>query len=260
MYITREGCRLHYEISGEGKPPLVFLHGVMMSSLVFREQVAEFADTYRVVTIDLRGFGKSDKPETNYTCELFVADLKYTLDVLDIKRPILAGWSMGGAIAMAFAASFPDAVSKLVLIGATPCLIQRPDWTPAVPADAARRLEQLMARDYVTGALEFCRLMFPEKDSLECREFIYQIMVATPPHVTASCFQNLGGRDLRPILSAIKTPAVVLCGEADQICPIGASEYLAEKLDASMKRISGAGHVPFLTRADEFNTALREVL
>ena len=198
---------------------------------------------------DLRGFGQSDKPETGYSGENFVADLKHIIDHLDLKRPIIAGWSMGGAVALAFAATFPGTASRLVLIGTTPCPIQRPDWPHAVPPAAAEQLGKALATDYGAGVDGFCRMMFPEANVDDEMNFIRQIMLATPPHVTLSCMQNLGGSDLRPLLGTIREPVTVLCGAEDMVCPPRASWFLADKLGGKVTLIPGAGHCAFLTKA-----------
>jgi non-heme chloroperoxidase len=122
-----DGCGIYVESKGHGDTALIFLHGIMMSGAVFKRQVAALSGAYRVITVDLRGFGQSDKPETGYSEETLVADLKHVIDHLELKRPIIAGWSMGGTVAMAFAARYPGIASRFALIGASPCLIQRPD-------------------------------------------------------------------------------------------------------------------------------------
>ena len=252
-----DGCAIHAESHGHGDTAIVFLHGIMMSGAVFKRQVSALSGDYRVVTVDLRGFGQSDKPESGYSGERFVADLKYIIDHLNLKRPIIAGWSMGGAIALAFAASFPGVASRLVLIGTTPCLIQRPDWPDAVPPAAAEQLGQALATDYGAGVEAFCHMMFPEAHSEDEMNFVRQIMLATPANVTLTCMQNLGGSDLRPVLGAIREPVSVLCGTEDMVCPPAASRFLADKLGGELTLIAGGGHCAFLTKADEFNSALR---
>ncbi|MBR1282019.1 alpha/beta hydrolase [Bradyrhizobium sp. AUGA SZCCT0177] len=255
-----DGCGLHVESEGHGDTAIVFLHGIMMSGAVFKRQVSALSADHRVVTVDLRGFGQSDKPETGYSGENFVADLKGVIDHLNLTRPIIAGWSMGGAIALAFAATFPGIASRLVLIGTTPCLIQRPDWPHAVPPAAAEQLGQALATDYDAGVDGFCRMMFPEANSEDDMNFVRQIMLATPPRVTLACMQNLGGSDLRPLLGSIREPVSVLCGTEDMVCPPAASQFLADTLGGKIALIPGGGHCAFLTRAEEFNSALRAAL
>ena len=252
-----DGCAIHVESEGEGDTAIVFLHGVMMSGAVFKRQVSALSADYRVVTIDVRGFGQSDKPETGYSGENFVGDLKHIIEQMNLKRPVIAGWSMGGAIALAFAASFPGVASRLVLIGTTPCLIRRPDWPHAVPPAAAEQLGEVLATDYAAGIDGFCGMMFPETNVEDDVKFIREIMLATPPRVTLACMQNLGGSDLRPMLGAVREPVSVICGAEDNVCPPAASQFLADTLGGKLTLIQGAGHGAFLTRADEFNSALR---
>jgi pimeloyl-ACP methyl ester carboxylesterase len=228
-----------------------------MTGAAFKRQVAALCADYRVITVDVRGFGRSDKPEAGYSGENFVGDLKSVIDHLGLKRPIIAGWSMGGAIALAFAAAFPGTASRLVLIGTTPCLIQRPDWPHAVPPEAAAQLGELLATNYAAGVDVFCKMMFPEPNSEADMNFIRQIMLASSPQVTLACMQNLGGADLRPMLGSVRDPVDVICGTEDAVCPAGASQYLADALGGKLTLIPGGGHCAFLTKSAEFNSALR---
>jgi pimeloyl-ACP methyl ester esterase len=255
-----DGCLLHVNPRGAGEASVVMLHGIMMSGEVFKRQVDALSGSCRVITVDLRGFGQSDKPASGYSVDTYVSDLKAVIDRLELVRPVIAGWSMGGLIAMAFAAKYHDLASRLILIGSSPCLIQRPDWPDAVPPAAVEQLGQLLATDWGAGVEAFCGMMFPEDDAAEDADFIRKIMLATPPHATFACFENLGGVDFRPQLGAIRTPVSVICGEKDMACPPGASRFMAEKLGGTLTLIEGGGHCAFLTRPEPFNVALRGAL
>lgn len=257
---TPDGCRLAYDDTGSGKPAIVFLHGIMMDRSVFATQVSALASSHRVLVFDLRGYGASDRPVDGYTGERYVADLKFAIDALALEKPTIAGWSMGGSIAMAFAAAYPGIAGRLVLIGATPCLVQRPDWPHAVPPEAAQQLGQALATDYPAGAAAFCQMMFPESDSVSAHDNALRIMQASAPHATLSCMQNMGSGDLRPMLGAIRDPVHVICGELDAVCPPQASRYMAEITGGPLSLIADAGHCSFMTRPAEFNAALARAL
>lgn len=261
MYLQRDGCRFYYEIHGSGEKTLVFLHGNMMSSAVWHKQVREFSSTHRILCCDLRGCGRSDKPEMEYTTHTFVGDLKYLLEMLNVRNPILIGWSIGGFVALAFAAVFPGIARKLVLVATTPCLVQRADWAPAVPPEAARQLQNLLTDDYAAGISAVCDLIFTESGVDAEQRMVREIMLQTPLHVALSVLKNLSGDDLRPRLPGIKMPVTIICGEQDMLCPLGASEFLARELKADgLHLIAGAGHAAFLTRPKEFNAVLGEAI
>ena len=107
------GTRLYYEIAGSGHP-LVFLHGFTFDTRMWDDQFDAFAQHYRVVRYDMRGYGKSALPtEESYSP---TDDLKALLEHLEIDRAHLVGLSRGGAVAIEFALAHPEATSALVLV------------------------------------------------------------------------------------------------------------------------------------------------
>src|SRR5512143_624669 len=96
---------------------LVFIHGYGGRALQWVYQLRNFSNSNRVIAVDLRGHGRSDKPVNGYRMEQFVADLEAALDALGVnEKVVLIGHSFGGAIAAEFAAAHPERVSHLVLI------------------------------------------------------------------------------------------------------------------------------------------------
>ena len=96
-FATRNGVRLAYADTGAGDPPLLFLHGWCCDHTHWRGQVPEFARSNRVVTVDLRGHGASDKPDEDYTIAGFVDDLAWLITETELQRPVVIGHSMGGS-------------------------------------------------------------------------------------------------------------------------------------------------------------------
>jgi 3-oxoadipate enol-lactonase len=106
------GTRLYYERAGAGHP-VVFLHGFALASQIWDSQFAWFASSCKVLRYDMRGFGKSDPPSgASYS---HVEDLRALLDELGIERATLLGFSMGGAIAINFALTYPERTCGLIL-------------------------------------------------------------------------------------------------------------------------------------------------
>ena len=100
-YLTRDGVKLHYEEAGAGEPAIVLIHGWCCDRTYFAPQAAHFAPTRRCISVDLRGHGQSDKPEQEYSIAGFADDVAWLCAQLGVERPVVAGHSMGGLVALA---------------------------------------------------------------------------------------------------------------------------------------------------------------
>src|SRR5262245_53834196 len=112
-FVEVNGARLYYEVAGAGHP-LVMLHGHLIDSGQWDEQFAQFAQRYRVVRYDARGFGQSSKPPDPFAHH---EDLQALLAFLGIDRAYLMGCSGGGAATINFALAYPQQAGALILVG-----------------------------------------------------------------------------------------------------------------------------------------------
>jgi pimeloyl-ACP methyl ester carboxylesterase len=109
------GINISYEIRGNGFP-ITFIHGFGSKKEIWKPQIIELSKSYKTLTFDLRGTGKSDRPNYPYTMEMLVKDIKELLDYLKIAKTHLVGRSFGGMIAQNFVLKYPKFIKKLVLI------------------------------------------------------------------------------------------------------------------------------------------------
>lgn len=112
-----KGMKLYSEEAGSGEP-MVLLHGNGEDSSYFKSQVEYFSRHFRVITVDTRGHGKSERGTAPFTLRQFAGDLKKFLDGKGLKEIILLGFSDGGNIALIFAIEYPQYVKRLILNGA----------------------------------------------------------------------------------------------------------------------------------------------
>jgi len=112
---NRNGFSTYYEEIGSGEP-IVFICGLSADLQVWRFQAPELSKTYRVVTFDNRGAGRSDAPDEPYTITQMAGDLDELLDHLNIGSAHIIGWSMGGLIAQSLARSNPRRVKQMLLL------------------------------------------------------------------------------------------------------------------------------------------------
>lgn len=118
-FIETNGIRLHCAIQGEG-PAMIFLHGFPEFWYCWRHQIPVFAERFRVVAPDMRGYNTSDKPEgvEQYRMSVLVSDIRGLIEALGEKKVFLVAHDWGGAVAWAFAEKYPDMLHRLVILNA----------------------------------------------------------------------------------------------------------------------------------------------
>ena len=110
--LVRDGVALHYQEAGSGAPPVLLVHGWTHDHTYLAPQFERLRSSHRVVAVDLRGHGRSDKPDQDYTMAGFADDLAWLTRELGLHRPVVIGHSMGGVVALDLAARYPGPASR----------------------------------------------------------------------------------------------------------------------------------------------------
>lgn len=124
------GIHLHCEMCGAGNVPVVLVHGYSMSSIIWEKVMPLFEPAYRLHAIDLKGFGRSDKPEAGYSCRELADDIRAFMDGIGLERAVLIGHSFGSLVLQHFAAAYPGRVGALVLCNALAAVLPPKGLTP----------------------------------------------------------------------------------------------------------------------------------
>jgi len=245
-----------YDDSGHGLP-LLFLHGWLMSRQVWCFQ-AGLADCFRVIAPDLPGHGESGGVDFSYAAT--VADLVEFVDHLGLERLVIVGWSMGSQIAALLASRLKEKVTGLVLVGGTPRFCREDGYPHGVPLAEARSMGVRLRRSFNGTAGEFYRGMFSPSEvaTLDINAMAKTVAGRLPPpSVALAALDELIRADLRGMLAGLAAPVMLMHGDADRICPPGASRYMHGILPHSQLHLfPDTGHAPFLTRPEEFNSHL----
>jgi len=259
-----DGRRLQYREQGTG-PPLVLIHGWAMSSAVFDEALGAFAETHRVLAPDLRGHGGSEGA-SGFGLEDLAGDLSEWFAALDLQGACLGGWSLGGQVAMALFPAVRQRVARLMLIDTTLRFVRSGDWPHGLPAGQVRAMARDLRRNYRKAMGEFFAGQFvageisPERYR-QVLAFAVRAGSLPEPETALAALETLGCADLRPRLSELDCPALVLHGEEDPITFPGAARTLARDLLAGkLVLVPKSGHAPFLSRPGEVFARWREFL
>lgn len=229
------------------KPELVLLHGWGMSSAVWGSFAEALAEYFSLTLIDLPGLGKSkDYPEP-YTTEAVVE----LLSGITPEKAIWLGWSMGGQIATAFAARFPERVSRLITVASNPCFVEREDWVSAMPEDTHSQFEQSLAANPDKTLVRFS--MLQTQGAEQGKEILKMLrtLLADSDHAAPNVSLSPLREDVRGQLSGLSIPVLQLFGEKDLLVPASAAVG-CEKLTGQKTIIyTGAGHLPFISHQAE---------
>ncbi len=233
---------------GAGRwPPLLLVHGAGGSRLDWPAELRRLPGA-RVLTLDLPGHGRSTGPGRT-TIEGYAQDVRQFLDRLGLERAILAGHSMGGAVAQQVALSDPDRVAGLVLIATGSKL-------PVDPALPQRILDAPDATlDWIIANA------WGRSVSADRRALARQRMAQTPPSVLRGDYLACQSFDVCDRLDAISAPALVVGVSDDRMVRVSFSVTLAERIPhATLIVIQGAGHMVPLGRPAEVARAVTEWL
>ncbi|HJQ70372.1 MAG TPA: alpha/beta hydrolase [Blastocatellia bacterium] len=259
MRIEIDGTNIDYNDAGAGLP-VVFIHAFPLNQTMWDEQVAALRSGFRPVTIDLRGFGKSDAPGGAYTVDRMAADVRAVMSALSIERAVIAGCSMGGYVALAFYRNYPGAVRGLLLS----------DTRASADTEEAReRREKSAEKAEREGARAIADDMTPlllGDTSLAARpevvERVRRMAESSSPEGIAAAQRGMAARpDSVYMLAGIDRPSLILVGSEDKITGLAEAEALRDGIPRSRLRvIEAAGHLPNLERPAEFNKALTDFL
>jgi 3-oxoadipate enol-lactonase len=254
------GVSLAYRDIGSGLP-IVFIHGHPFNQSMWDPQVSALSGKYRVITFDLRGYGASEVPAVeSITLETMAADINALLDRLGIAKAVVAGLSMGGQIAMAFAELYPQRLAALVL-AATFSETDSPEAAISRRAMADRFVKEGSA---IPGGEMLPKLLAHSsiKRDPALAVTVYTMIALTPPAGAAAALRGRSQRkDYTPTLKHITAPTIVFGGTEDAYTSVETITRMQQAIPNSQLRIfDGIGHMPNLEATDQFNKQLEGFL
>ena len=270
-FVTRDGVRTHYEVHGSGEPTVVLLPTwSIVHARHWKMQVPYLARHCRVLVVDGRGNGRSDRPEAGYEAAEFVADTLAVMDATGTASAALVSFSLGAQRALLLAAEHPERVDGAVFIGPAVELGAPVDEAHPVPFDARPDLFEgwgkfnmhYWQQDY-RGFLEFFfTQMFPEPHSTKPIEDCVGWGLETTPEtlIATQLAEAIGGPRTRELCSRVRCPVLVVQGTRDPITGADRAEALAAATNGELVVLEGSGHAPHARDAVEVNLLLRDFL
>jgi len=267
-----DGGRIHVVERGQG-PPLVLLHGIMLSSALWVHQLRDLADHHRVIAIDLRGHGQSLPGATGSGVEILAADVRAVLEALAVEHAVLVGHSMGGMVALQLATSLPIEERRLRIAGIVlTSTTAGPFATLPGFTGVARVTGPPTARALLIGE-RFGAKALPSRDlrwwltrlgfgadapAVQVR-FVEAMHRGTPSRTLADLIGSLATFDLSSKLGALDLPVLVVVGSHDKLTAPRLARRMAGALpEAALVELPRCGHMPMLERRHEFSRLVDE--
>jgi sugar-specific transcriptional regulator TrmB/pimeloyl-ACP methyl ester carboxylesterase len=265
--IEKNGVKINYYVYGEGKSTIVYVGHLFH----FMPQIHYFSQKHKIVAMDLAEIWEPTNLPKEYTIDLYIDSLKAIIEDQKTRRIYLMGIAFGGTLSIKYVTEFPKKVSKLALL-ASPTrpafggsnaekkqlnefwvtAFQNPSW------GAKKRREQLMK------VLEYAWSSYRVKDKQILQFYrdkrvlqFFKMQEKLPPEIQLICDRLLWETDVRPLLSKIKIPTLILHGEKD-IIPLKAVENMSKRISGSKLHIFKGAQVVSLLESEKFNQVLEE--
>lgn len=243
--------------------PIVFLHGWPLTHRMFEYQFHHLLEEgFRCIGIDLRGYGKSDKPYGDYSYDRFADDVRGVLDELDLEGATLAGFSMGGGTATRYMSRHDEArVDKLALLAAaSPVVTEKPDFPEGLEESEVNPLIESARTDRPRMNAEFGEMLFHTEQSDEMMDWLWSLGMEAAGHATVASAKTWRDADLRADMDDITVPTSVYHGTHDRVTPIEITgERLAEGIEnAELLRFENSGHGLVADETERINQELAD--
>lgn len=267
IYInSNDGTKIAvYDYNPCGQETVLLVHGWPLSHEIFEYQIEMLVNCgFRVVTLDLRGFGNSDSPSCGYDYNQMAKDLHMVVQSLGLKCFILGGFSMGGAVVLRYMKNFCGyGVKKLMLFAAAaPCFTKRPGFPYGVPRAEADQLICQARTDRPQLAETFShKQLFACPHSEAVKGWFQDIALSASGIGTVLSAVALRDEDGRKDLSAVHIPTAIFQGAKDQVVPADLTMIQFRSIPgARLYTLENSGHGIMYDELERFNACLMDFL
>lgn len=258
------GVTLAYDDEGEGDAhALVLIHGISMSRRYFHRQIGPLSMRHRVIAVDLRGHGDSEKTESGHTVPQYARDIKQFIDALGLDQPVLLGWSMGVFVVFDYIRQFgTDGISGLIDVDEAASDFKWDGWAHGfLDLPTLHSLMTAVQDDKDAFVRGFVPDMFHNPPAHEELEWMVGESSKLPTGPLSAILFDQTVQDYRDVLPTIDIPTLICWGQHDQLLPVSGAPYMRDHiLGARLEVFDNSGHCPFLEESEKFNQVVEEFI
>lgn len=249
-----------YDLNPKGYKTIVLVHGWPLSHKMFEYQNPALLEAgYRIVSMDLRGFGNSDETAKGYSYEQFATDLYYVICTLNLTNFDLLGFSMGGAIVTKYMSMYQGyGVSKLCLCDAAVPSYNKSRNNPyGQTLEDTNQLIQLGYQDRPALNQYFGTIFFAKSPSVPFKNWIQNLNDSASGIGEMESLISLRDEEVYEDLRCIQVPTGIFHGKEDKICPFNMAKIVHQTIrNSKLFGFENAGHGAFYDVKEQFNKEL----
>lgn len=250
---------------GNGSQPMLFAHGFGCDQHMWRFVTPAFEDDYRIILFDYVGSGKSDyasyNPERYQSLQGYAQDILDICEALDLQNVILVGHSVSSMIGLLAAIEKPSRFSHLIMVGPSPCYINKDGYIGGFEHKDIEGLLETMEKNYIGWANFLAPQIMGNTDRPELGQELTDSFCSTDPVIASQFAKATFFSDNREDLSKLKTPSLILQCAEDIIAPSQVGDYLHQNLpNSTLKQMKATGHCPQLSEPEETIQLIQDYL
>ena len=257
------GVRIHVQDLGDG-PVVALVSGFGLDHELWDRQVRVLTERrIRVLCVDQRGHGLSDNPLHGYDIDHLAADLVTSLNRLEVRSVTVVGHSFGGQVAFRAAATAPELITRLVLVGSNAVRASRsegfPFGRPPEPLLAGMLADEHANR--VEARYRTIAAAFAHEPDPRTVDWLVRCSLRMPSWAAVACYRSLLTTDLLADLPRVLQPVLQIVGAADPVHSAKGARWLQQQLsNATLVELPDCGHYPMLEAPDAFEAELLKYL
>jgi pimeloyl-ACP methyl ester carboxylesterase len=241
---SRDGVNLRYLDASSGEPALVFIHGWCCNQSMWGDQIEAFAPEHRIIAVDLRGHGESDKPDQDYDIAGFADDMAWLLHEIGLDRPVLIGHSMGGVTLLNLLRQHPDVARAAIFVDAG--FMPLPEEVRPLVAQTLEALKTPAYREVATNVVK--AFLFRAESPPDLRDQVAASMANAPQRVMQTAFASTLSEENYPA-GPLPVPSLFI-----RAATLQATEEQIKQRYPGMEVVSmDTGHFNHMEKPEEFN-------
>jgi len=267
-YARSGDVHIAYQVVGEGPHDVVLVPGWVShieyawEEPSYRQFLKRLASFSRLVLLDRRGTGLSDRVNELPTLEQRMDDVRAVMDAAGSERAALFGISEGGPMCLMFAATHPGRTSALVLYGTFARMLRAPDYSIGLPAELLKQFLERVEESWGTGAIsaDYFAPSVAHDEAFRQSWARFERLAVSPGGMQA-LMRLLHETDARPALSSIRVPTLIVHRSGDRVARVEGARYIAERIQgAKYVELPGPDHFPWVGNMDAILDEVEEFL